>query len=92
MRNRAEAVVAGPLVGNPGGSAPAGARAARRSAGGRRTRVVADPARRCAARLRRRGRDIAAPRVLDCGRGVAEVAFLHALSRTLLLCDGSFNL
>jgi hypothetical protein len=31
-------------------------------------------------------------RVLDCGRGVTEVAFFHASSRTLLLCDSSFNL
>ncbi len=30
--------------------------------------------------------------VLDCGRGVTEVAFLHAPSRSLLLCDGAFNL
>ena len=30
--------------------------------------------------------------VLDCGRGVTEVAFLHAPSRTLLLCDSAFNL
>jgi hypothetical protein len=29
---------------------------------------------------------------LDCGRGVAEAAFLHAASRTLILCDASFNL
>jgi hypothetical protein len=31
-------------------------------------------------------------RVLDCARGVAEVAFLHAPSRSLLLCDSAFNL
>jgi hypothetical protein len=31
-------------------------------------------------------------RVLDCGRGVSEVAFLHAPSRTLLLVDSAFNL
>jgi hypothetical protein len=30
--------------------------------------------------------------VLDCGRGLTEVAFFHAQSRTLLLCDSSFNL
>jgi hypothetical protein len=30
-------------------------------------------------------------RVLDCGRGVTEVAFLHAPSRTLLLADSAFN-
>lgn len=30
--------------------------------------------------------------VLDCGRGVTEVAFFHAPARTLLLCDGAFNL
>jgi hypothetical protein len=30
-------------------------------------------------------------RVLDCGRGVTEVAFLHAPSRTLLLVDSAFN-
>jgi hypothetical protein len=29
--------------------------------------------------------------VLDCGRGVSEVAFLHAPSRTLLLVDSAFN-
>jgi len=33
-----------------------------------------------------------AHRVLDCGRGVAEVAFLHVPSRSLLLCDSAFNL
>jgi hypothetical protein len=31
-------------------------------------------------------------RVLDCGRGVTEVAFLHAPSRTLILVDSAFNL
>jgi hypothetical protein len=31
-------------------------------------------------------------RALDCGRGVSEVAFLHAPSRTLLLVDSAFNL
>ncbi|HEU4430802.1 MAG TPA: DUF4336 domain-containing protein [Myxococcota bacterium] len=30
--------------------------------------------------------------VLDCGRGVTEVAFLHAPSRTLILVDTAFNL
>jgi hypothetical protein len=33
-----------------------------------------------------------AQRVLDCGRGVTEVAFLHAPTRSLLLCDSAFNL
>jgi hypothetical protein len=31
-------------------------------------------------------------RVLDCARGVTEAAFLHAPSRSLLLCDSAFNL
>jgi len=31
-------------------------------------------------------------RALDCGRGVTEVAFLHAPSRTLMLVDSAFNL
>ena len=30
--------------------------------------------------------------LLDCGRGVTEVAFLHAPSRSLLLADSAFNL
>jgi hypothetical protein len=30
--------------------------------------------------------------VLDCGQGIAEVAFLHAPSRTLVLVDASFHL
>lgn len=30
--------------------------------------------------------------VLDCGHGIAEVAFLHAPSRTLVLVDASFHL
>jgi hypothetical protein len=32
-----------------------------------------------------------AHRVLDCGRGVTEVAFFHARSRTLLIVDSAFN-
>jgi Domain of unknown function (DUF4336) len=31
-------------------------------------------------------------RVLDCARGITEVAFFHVRSHTLLLCDSSFNL
>lgn len=30
-------------------------------------------------------------RVLDCGRGVSEVALFHAASRTLLIVDSAFN-
>jgi len=36
--------------------------------------------------------DLLPHRVLDCGRGVTEVAFLHAPSRTLILVDTAFNL